>query len=653
MFAPKVAKPHAAPAKSPIGKLTPQHSTLVARAFRGGAVEQAHMLQRGIGNQATPRLLAQQVSRSAGNEPSGDHEQEVAPENRTAPTAPRGVSWDFSKISLSSLDRPNGRRAGLPLTAPLPLGMLQPKLVVGAVDDPLEHEADRVADQVIRMPGSPPGISAAAVQVSRKCAACEEKEHTVLQAKREGSAGVSGDIPSVVHDVLRSPGQPLDSASLTFFEPRFQYDFSGVRVHADTKAAASAQAVGALAYAVGRHVVFDTDRYAPLTAAGRTLLAHELTHVVQQPHADSGEHATIRRYTKFDSAAQLAKTSLGWVHPGGSPLRVSEDGKMATEDNGWGEDLSKRAWTTPTNLATSNAKLAAAGSNAKLVAKGNPISGAPPANSTVAAITLQEVEPVKVVGTGSLELASDCGSACKEVMGSSASGKDVSVMKSGNSETYGSPKAYHGGDPTTPEEWTEELYKKEFGAGLSRLDAYKKYAALSPADKDKLDRKYGRNKYARPEVGQGITISTEKDAPGSHDVSSFTWNFHYAAAVMSSGVDYVTLENAAGWKKTGWIFFMYGPASKAQTFLEEQAATLTHGSDPSAAVVEPEKVLNVVTIDANAPLLVGKNLVHLAKGTALRVMAKNVIGGQTWLTVEVKSGPKTGTQGKIRGELVK
>jgi hypothetical protein len=85
-----------------------------------------------------------------------------------------------------------------------------------------------------------------------------------------------------VHDVLRSPGQPLDTATRAFMEPHFGHDFGEVRVHADARAAESARAVNALAYTVGRDVVFDTDHYAPATAAGRMLLAHELTHVVQQ-----------------------------------------------------------------------------------------------------------------------------------------------------------------------------------------------------------------------------------------------------------------------------------------------------------------------------------------------------------------------------------
>jgi hypothetical protein len=91
------------------------------------------------------------------------------------------------------------------------------------------------------------------------------------------------DVPPIVHEVLRSPGQPLDAQARAFFEPRFGHDFSTVRIHTDTAAAESARAVNAQAYTVGREVVFAQGRYAPTTGPGRSLLAHELTHAVQQP----------------------------------------------------------------------------------------------------------------------------------------------------------------------------------------------------------------------------------------------------------------------------------------------------------------------------------------------------------------------------------
>jgi len=95
-------------------------------------------------------------------------------------------------------------------------------------------------------------------------------------------------VPPIVHEVLRSPGQQLDGTTRALMQSRFGYDFSKVRVHADRTAAESAQAVAALAYTVGNETVFGSSQYAPHTAAGQRLLAHEITHVVQQPDAASG-----------------------------------------------------------------------------------------------------------------------------------------------------------------------------------------------------------------------------------------------------------------------------------------------------------------------------------------------------------------------------
>jgi len=102
-----------------------------------------------------------------------------------------------------------------------------------------------------------------------------------LQRFTSGGADVS-TAPPIVSEVLRATGRPLDLATRDFFEPRFARDFSSVRVHSDVPAAESARAVNALAYTVGNDIVFANGRYAPQTSAGRHLLAHELTHTVQQ-----------------------------------------------------------------------------------------------------------------------------------------------------------------------------------------------------------------------------------------------------------------------------------------------------------------------------------------------------------------------------------
>src|SRR5438874_13173701 len=99
-------------------------------------------------------------------------------------------------------------------------------------------------------------------------------ERVRLARKKE----TANEVPPIVKDALSSSSQPLDSDTRDFMEPRFGHDFSQVRVHADERAAESAQAVDALAYTVGRDVVFGEGQYAPETGEGKRLLAHELTH---------------------------------------------------------------------------------------------------------------------------------------------------------------------------------------------------------------------------------------------------------------------------------------------------------------------------------------------------------------------------------------
>ena len=92
--------------------------------------------------------------------------------------------------------------------------------------------------------------------------------------------------PPIVHEVLRSPGQPLDPVTRAFMEPRFGHDFSRVRVHSGAVAEQSARDVNANAYTVGHDIVFECRLVSPGTHEGRRLIAHELTHVVQQSGVD-------------------------------------------------------------------------------------------------------------------------------------------------------------------------------------------------------------------------------------------------------------------------------------------------------------------------------------------------------------------------------
>jgi hypothetical protein len=114
------------------------------------------------------------------------------------------------------------------------------------------------------------------------CPACADKKKLL---RRRASGNAPRGIPPIVHEVLRSPGRPLDGATQTFMEERFQRDFSGVRIHTDARASASAHALNARAYTVGRDVVFNAGEYAPQVDAGQRLIAHELAHVAQQRDA--------------------------------------------------------------------------------------------------------------------------------------------------------------------------------------------------------------------------------------------------------------------------------------------------------------------------------------------------------------------------------
>ena len=145
-------------------------------------------------------------------------------------------------------------------------GLLQRKLAINASNDPLEQEADRVADQMLAMPANPT-VSGAPPRIQRYT----------------GRAfGETGTAPASVDRVLASPGRPLDSTLQQDMGQRFGHDFSRVRVHSGAAAAQSARDVNAHAYTVGHSIVFGAGQLAPGTRGGARLLAHELTHVLQQ-----------------------------------------------------------------------------------------------------------------------------------------------------------------------------------------------------------------------------------------------------------------------------------------------------------------------------------------------------------------------------------
>ena len=110
--------------------------------------------------------------------------------------------------------------------------------------------------------------------------------HDHIQRKANNHEKIS-EGPSIVHDVLRSPGLPLGKEVRIFFESRFGDDFSLGRVHTDASAAESARSVNAAAYTVGHDIVLGAGSSMPGTRTYNALLSHELTHVVQQKNSHS------------------------------------------------------------------------------------------------------------------------------------------------------------------------------------------------------------------------------------------------------------------------------------------------------------------------------------------------------------------------------
>jgi len=152
--------------------------------------------------------------------------------------------------------------------------------------------------------------------IGGKCDGCSEKRRVTLQHRPIGQSE-SDRVPPIVHEVLRSPGQPLDASTRAFMEPRFRHDFSEVRAHSDERAAESARAVSALAYTVGREIVFGAGQYSPETTAGRSLLAHELTHVLQHTKRNGTYSVPAPRLTLAnDPQEQEARGSAASIMQG-------------------------------------------------------------------------------------------------------------------------------------------------------------------------------------------------------------------------------------------------------------------------------------------------------------------------------------------------
>jgi hypothetical protein len=195
-------------------------------------------------------------------------------------------------------------------------------IAIGPADDVHEREADRITSAVL-------GGRFAPVQ------------------GRLGE-GEGAEAPAIVEEVLRTGGSPLDPAARGLAEEHMSFDFGGIRIHGDGKADASARAVDALAYTVGRHIVFRAGHYAPETEQGQRLLVHELAHACQQGAAPRKDHKPARIAT----ASVLQRQAAGAAAPLAPRLAafrrlVKNSGKLRLSENGraleqWRQFLAQR-----------------------------------------------------------------------------------------------------------------------------------------------------------------------------------------------------------------------------------------------------------------------------------------------------------------------
>lgn len=163
---------------------------------------------------------------------------------------------------------------------------MQSKSIISQPNDSDEQEADTVAEKVMgggNSESTQTFFKPAVSQIQRKCDSCEQGGK--LQLKSDSNHNSTSEVSSGAFKVINSAGQSLDNPTKDFMESRFGHDFSNVHIHDDSNAHESSTAINALAYTHANHIAFAAGQYQPQTDAGKQLLAHELTHVIQQTKA--------------------------------------------------------------------------------------------------------------------------------------------------------------------------------------------------------------------------------------------------------------------------------------------------------------------------------------------------------------------------------
>ncbi|MBB4804826.1 hypothetical protein HNP38_000098 [Chryseobacterium defluvii] len=510
---------------------------------------------------------------------------------------------------------------------------IQKKLSVGSADDSYEAEADRVADQVMKMQGSSSQPAHTGALLQRKCAACEQEEKLqmkpltesitpLIQRSSSESGGVAPDPMESQINSGKGGGNRMDAETESFMESRFSADFSNVKIHTGNEAVQMSRELSAQAFTVGNDIYFNEGKYDPNSDHGKHLLAHELTHTIQQGNRiqAKSEHR-IQRYLEGNGTAGSAI---------GNAYRIADDLSAAVKVGYPNHDLYAEAG----KAAASNTLLANVGSGIRLVEETTNFVVSHAGKSK----TLKKVVPENIRNStsgNSMKISDDCGNSCAVVVGGNRRGAlHRDAMTGADARTI----------ETTPSLMKAEIMKKmlnkwltmpstsaaqktEINAVLARAtakqleinaaetaynaattDAERKikgdtywakvdqygnimmefYNKMSEAKREEVDKYLKINKFAAPSVGQGYTMSSG----GANYAGKSTWNFHWGGVVMKSNdqQDTITLENYAvpgDEENTRWDFAMYGTAAKkGQTFHEQHHDTQQHGDRPTTMRIE-------------------------------------------------------------------
>jgi Domain of unknown function (DUF4157) len=476
--------------------------------------------------------------------------------------------------------------------------LIQPKLAIGSANDAYEQEADRVAAAVVQQMNAPqPSASqGVAPQISAL-------SPTSIQPKSETAAiAASPQLKSAIQQ--SGNGQALPDPIRQPMERTFRADFSSVKVHADAASDRLSRSIQARAFTTGQNIFFRQGAYSPHTQRGQTLLAHELTHVVQQTScAQSPSSLPIQRYLEIEMED-------------GTEYRAADDRSIyVKQDSIYG---SHELWAKTGKAAAASAILKAKKSAIELTTTATSEFDTPKGK-----IKMEQVEPINTKNLTSgidsstgMELWADCGKSARDIIGAgqgTGGGKPKAVYK-----TSGKPVETAGS--ASPTQLKEEvmlayvLYKerktgrrlidKTLLASVKGKDRttliFQYYSGLSIGERDKIDKEVGMNRWADPNVGEGFTISTG----GASKPGKKNWNFHWAGVVMKSnkGTDYVTLENYAvgdsSVENRNWDYQMYGsakaakadPLKRGQTFHEQHRDVHgQHGEAPTTLKVKSER----------------------------------------------------------------